>query len=212
MADGSPVRRVTRWVRAHAPLGLMTFLRGCWTCWGSCTSRWRLQPSFIILGAQRAGTTTLYRVLSEHPAIARPTVSKGIGYFDVNYAKGPRWYLGHFPLARLARRKHGPHAATFESSGYYLFHPLAAADRSRPARGRVVVMVREPVERAYSAHRHELDRGFETEEFEAAVDARGQRTAGEADQIDRRPVVRPASTTGTTPTSPAAATASRSTG
>ncbi|MET0839299.1 MAG: sulfotransferase, partial [Marmoricola sp.] len=106
------------------------------------------------------------------------------GYFDLRYANGPRWYAGQFPLARPARRKHGPDATTFESSGYYLFHPLAAARIAKDLPdARVVVMVREPVERAYSAHRHELARGFETEEFEQAIDLEEQRLAGEAEKI-----------------------------
>jgi hypothetical protein len=191
VAEGSAVRRMTRWVRAHSPAGFLLWLRRWLDRWGTLTSRWRLQPSFIIAGAQRAGTTTLYRVLSEHPAVARPTASKGIGYFDLQYAKGPRWYRGHFPLAWPARRKHGPDAATFESSGYYLFHPLAA---SRIAHDlpevKVVVMVREPVERAYSAHRHELARGFETEEFERAIELEEERTAGEAERIVADPSYR----------------------
>ena len=92
-----PCAGLTRWVRAHTSPGFMAWLRRWLERWGTLTSRWRLQPSFIIVGAQRAGTTTLYRVLSEHPSVARPTVSKGIGYFDVNYAKGPRWYRGTLP-------------------------------------------------------------------------------------------------------------------
>ena len=145
---------MTRWVRAHSPPGFLLWLRRWLDRWGRLTSRWRLQPSFIIAGAQRAGTTTLYRVLSEHPAVARPTASKGIGYFDLHYARGPRWYRGHFPLAWGARRTHGPDATTFESSGYYLFHPLAASRIAHDLPDvKVVVMVREPVERAYSAHK-----------------------------------------------------------
>jgi sulfotransferase family protein len=184
MAEENPLRRATRFVREHAPHGFVMWLRGWLDRWGGLTSRWRLPPSFIIAGAQRAGTTTLYRVLSDHPAVARPTVSKGIGYFDIHYARGPRWYLGHFPLAWLARRRHGPDAATFESSGYYLYHPLAAERIARDLPDvRVVVMVREPVERAYSAHRHELARGYETEEFETAVALEEERIAGEAERI-----------------------------
>ena len=52
------------------------------------------------------------------------------------------------------------------------------------------MMVREPVERAYSAHRHELARGFETEEFEAALDLEEQRLAGEVERMRRRPDLR----------------------
>ena len=184
MAESSGVRRLTRFVREHSPHGLVVLLRRWLRAWGVLTSRWRLRPSFVILGAQRAGTTTLYRVLSEHPAVARPTVSKGIGYFDLNYHRGTRWYAGHFPLARLARRRHGPDAVTFETSGYYLFHPLVPERIARDLPGvRVVVMVREPVERAYSAHRHELARGFETEEFEQAVALEEERLAGEVERI-----------------------------
>jgi len=184
MAERNPVRRLTRLVRERAPHGLVMRLRSWLELWGRLTSRWRLRPSFLIVGAQRAGTTTLYRVLSDHPQVARPTVTKGIGYFDVKYARGPRWYGGQFPLAWRARRKHGPDVVTFESSGYYLFHPLAAARIARDLPDiRVVVLVREPVERAYSAHRHEQARGYETESFEAALALEEERTAGEVEKI-----------------------------
>jgi hypothetical protein len=123
-------------------------------------------------------------VLSEHPQVARPTVNKGTGYFDVHYDRGSRWYRGHFPLAYRARRTHGPGVVTFESSGYYLFHPLAASRIARDLPDvRVVVLVRDPVERAYSAHRHELARGFESEPFEVAIELEEERTAGEVERI-----------------------------
>ena len=184
MPEHPPVRRLTRLVREHAPHRLVLWLRAVLGLWGTLTSRWRLRPSFIIVGAQRAGTTTLYRVLSEHPAVVRPTANKGTGFFDVRYERGLRWYLGHFPLRWLARHRHGPGAATFESSGYYLFHPLAASRIARDLpEAKVVVMVRDPVERAYSAHRHEQARGFESEPFEVALELEPERTDGEVEQI-----------------------------
>ncbi|MBT1002479.1 sulfotransferase [Paenarthrobacter sp. DKR-5] len=141
-------------------------------------------PSVIIIGAQRSGTTTLYRMLSSHPAVLRPTASKGIGYFDVNYDRGMRWYQGHFPLAR--QRPAG--AVTFESSGYYSYHPLAvrrlAADLPEV---KLLMMLREPVDRAYSAHRHEFNRGFETESFERALDLEPARLAGEVERMLEEP-------------------------
>jgi hypothetical protein len=175
---------VTRLVRERSPRPVVAVLRWLIELWGTLTSRWRMRPSFIVIGAQRAGTTTLYRVLSEHPAVARPTVSKGIRYFEHEYRRGPRWYAGHFPIIALARRKHGPDAVTFESSGYYSFHPLAAGRIARDLPDvKVVMMVREPVERAYSAHRHELARGFETEPFEAALELEEERIAGEVERM-----------------------------
>jgi len=171
-------------VRERAPHGLVVWLRSCIALWGTLTSPLRLRPSFIIVGAQRAGTTTLYRILEEHPAVARPTVNKGIAYFDLENDRGPRWYRGHFPMRWRARRRHGPNVVTFESSGYYLFHPLAPERIARELPDvKVVVMVREPVERAYSAHQHELARGYESEPFEVAVDLEPERTEGEVERI-----------------------------
>lgn len=179
---------MSRWRRANAalrrwlPAGVTEALRKLALAWGMATSRWRMQPDFIVVGAQRAGTTTLFRVLSQHPEVVRPTLSKGIGYFDLNYRRGPRWYAGHFPLAAAARRR--GKAQTFESSGYYLFHPLAAERMARDLPGvKVVVLVRDPVERAYSAHRHELVRGFETLGFEEALAAEPARLAGQAELL-----------------------------
>jgi hypothetical protein len=159
-------------------------MRSLLTAWGMATARWRMQPSFIVIGAQRAGTTTLYRLLSEHPDVIRPTASKGIGYFDDKYAQGRRWYRGQFPLAiGRARSK-----VAFESSGYYLFHPLAPERIARDLPGvRVVAMLRDPVERAYSAHQHEFARGFDDRPFEEAIELEKARLDGEVERICTSP-------------------------
>ncbi len=179
------VRRMTRWVAERFPRRAVEALRDVAHGWGRLTAPLRLQPGFIVVGAQRCGTTTLYRVLSEHPDIVRPTFSKGIFYFDINYAKGARWYRGHFPIAALARRRvPGAAPVAFESSGYYSFHPLAAERIGRDLPGvRLVLMVRDPVERAYSAYKHELARGFETESFERALELEPERLAGEVERM-----------------------------
>ncbi len=70
---------------------------------------------------------------------------------------------------------------TFESSPYYLFHPLAQQRIANDLPGvRIIVLLRDPVERAYSAHAHEIARGFETEPFERALDLESERIDGEA--------------------------------
>jgi hypothetical protein len=55
------------------------------------TAPLRLEPSFILMGAQRCGTTSLFRALSAHPQLAPPTFWKGINYFDLNYYRGAPW-------------------------------------------------------------------------------------------------------------------------
>jgi hypothetical protein len=154
---------------------------------GRLTHQARMLPGFLIVGAQRCGTTSMYRTLSQHPAILKAVLHKGVHYFDTGYDHGLAWYQGHFPLlarAAAARRVTGDHPLTFESSPYYMFHPLAAPRISRDLPGvKLVVLVRDPVERAYSAHAHELARGFETEPFERALDLEEERLAGQAEKI-----------------------------
>lgn len=152
-------------VREAAPLGLKKLGRQVAAGFGHHTARWRPMPDFLLVGAQRCGTTSLFRALLAHPAITSATFHKGVNYFDVNYAHGPLWYRGHFPVDLPARAR-----TTFEASGYYMFHPHAprriVADLPQV---RIVAMVRDPVERAYSAHQHERSRGFETEDFATAL-------------------------------------------
>ena len=158
---------------------------------GRLTRRARMLPGFLIVGAQRSGTTSMYRTLAQHPAILKAVLHKGVHYFDTGYGHGLGWYQGHFPLrarAALARRATGDVPLTFESSPYYMFHPLAAERISRDLPGvKLLVLVRDPVERAYSAHAHELARGYETEPFERALELEDQRLAGEAERIVSEP-------------------------
>lgn len=163
---------------------------------GAATAPLRPQPGFIMIGAQRCGTTSLFRVLAAHPQVIRPTFGvKGINYFDLNYHRGWRWYRGHFPVAAATGRAAtgraaacGPPAA-FEASGYYLYHPLAAERIAHDLPDvKLVVMLRDPVERAFSAHKHELARGYEREaSFERALELEDSRLEGEADRMREDP-------------------------
>jgi hypothetical protein len=148
-------------------------------------------PGFLIVGAQRCGTTSMYRALSQHPSVLKAVLHKGVHYFDIAYDRDLSWYRAHFPLlvrARGVERATGVPAVTFESSPYYMFHPLAAERIARDLPGvRLLVLVRDPVERAYSAHAHELARGYETEPFERALELEDARLAGEQERIIDEP-------------------------
>src|SRR6266571_690220 len=154
---------------------------------GRLTYRARMLPGLLIVGAQRCGTTSMYRALSQHPAVIKVVLHKGVHYFDTGYGHGLSWYQGHFPLnaqARRVERACGVAPLTFESSPYYMFHPLAAKRIAHDLPGvKLLVLVRDPVERAYSAHAHELARGFETEAFERALELEEARLEGEVERI-----------------------------
>lgn len=154
--------------------------------WGAATAPARALPDFLLCGAQRSGTTSLYKSLCQNPGVAGPVLRKGVHYFDTGYHRGASWYRSHFPL-RVSLRGRPPLRA-FESSPYYLFHPLAAERIARDLPwARVVVILRDPVERAYSAHAHETARGFETEPFARAVELEESRLAGEEEKLAADP-------------------------
>lgn len=176
--------------RTHVPEPLKQVVRRAYVQMGEATAGTRLRPSFILVGAQRCGTTSLFRALTAHPQAARPAFHKGVNYFDLNYYRSMRWYIGHFPLSRTAWRRAAPYRepAAFEASGYYLYHPMALPRIARDLPTvKLVVMLRDPVDRAHSAHKHEYARGFETESFERALELEDDRLAGEIDRMRADP-------------------------
>src|SRR5918993_1677811 len=82
------------------------------------TSGMRGLPSVLVIGAQKAGTTSLFNYLVQHPQVRAPFV-KEIHYFDLHYGEGDSWYRGRFPL----RRSLEGGALTLDASPYYLVHP-----------------------------------------------------------------------------------------
>jgi len=177
-------------VRKAAPEVVKQAGRRAYVLAGTATAGLRVQPDFIMIGAQRCGTTSLFRALLAHPQVIRPTFHKGVNYFDLNYYHSMGWYRGHFPVAGIAARRTalygGP--AVFEASGYYLYHPFAPERIARALPSvKLVVMLRDPVERAFSAYKHELARGFERESFENALALEDSRLGGEIDRMRADP-------------------------
>ncbi len=92
-------------VRAAMPHPVKTLGRAVSVRVGSATAGQRQLPSFILVGAQRAGTTSLFRALMSHPLIYSANYHKGVNYFDVNYDRDFSWYQGHFPTAASLRTR-----------------------------------------------------------------------------------------------------------
>jgi hypothetical protein len=163
--------------------------------YGVATSGLRCGPDFVVIGAKRGGTTSLYNYLLEHPSV-RPLFPgrqhiKGVHYYDSKYAHGLRWYRSHFPLQaggrHIARPDLSP-AIAGEASPYYLFHPLAAERLARDFPDvRIIVSLRDPIDRAYSHYKEAVYHRRETLSFEAALDAEDERLRGEAERIAAEP-------------------------
>jgi hypothetical protein len=109
----------------------------------------KLKPGFLIVGAAKAGTTSLFRYLCAHPQIVCPSNVKELNYFsnEDNYAKGLGWYLTAFPY-KLNHSRH----LTFEATPHYLYY-TEAPKRIRDDLGdiKIIVSLREPSTRAYSS-------------------------------------------------------------
>jgi hypothetical protein len=132
----------------------------------------------------------MFNYLLQHPLVAPMFPAQNLKsphYFDINYGKGLAWYRSHFPTAayraRLQRR-HGRPPVAGEASPYYLFHPLAA-ERVHSALPdvRLIVLLRDPVDRAFSHYRERVNAGTETLGFEEAVEREPERLAGEVERI-----------------------------
>jgi hypothetical protein len=156
------------------------------------TAGLRLLPDYLIIGAQRAGTTSLHRYLIQHPGVRTTLRTKGVHFFDTGYGRGMSWYASRFPTKLTAwyvARRHGVELRTGEASPYYLFHPLVP-DRvaEHLPQVKLIALLRDPVQRAYSHYQHEVARGFERLPFEEAIDAEPARLAGETERMAAEPL------------------------
>jgi hypothetical protein len=157
------------------------------------TSRFRTLPDFLILGGQRCGTTSLFRHLERDPSV-RSGLRKEVSFFCTNFARGEDWYRAHFPteLARSAwRRQHGVKPAIGEATPYYLFHPAAPARAASVVPdAKLVVLLRNPVDRALSGWGLQRAIGTEPLSFEEALDREDERLAGEEQRLLADPAYR----------------------
>jgi hypothetical protein len=154
----------------------------------AATSHWRMLPDFLIVGAQRAGTTSLYNYLIQHPDVGRVRLGKGVHYFDTNAGQSMSWYRSYFPLdpGRVWFKRRPTHVG--EGAPYYMFHPMAPSriDAALP-NVKIIAILRDPIERAQSQWVHESARGFETLPFFDALQAEDERLAGQEALLQRDP-------------------------
>jgi hypothetical protein len=151
------------------------------------TAPLRLTPDFLVVGAQKGGTTSLCSHLFRHPQVL-PSRKKEIHYFDsAEFNRGPGWYRAHFETARTARNREkeiGRRVITGEASPYYLTHPHSPRRvREMLPTVKLIVMLRDPIDRALSHYNHQVRKNREPLSFADAIDAEEERLAGEYDRM-----------------------------
>jgi len=130
-----------------------------------------LLPNFLIVGAQKSGTTALHYLLRAHPEVFFPPDRNEVHFFDLdeNFEKGLEWYESLFDTRQRE-------VAVGECSPFYMFEPAAAPRFKRILSDvKLLVILRDPVARAYSHYWHEVRYGFEALSFEEAIDEEANR-------------------------------------
>lgn len=143
------------------------------------------QPNFLIVGAPKCGTTALYAYLNKHREVFMPEVKEP--YFFVK----PKEVIGEGP-ADLSHRmfidSEQEYAALFDgvgathraigeaSAGYLHFHQLVIPQvLEKLGDVRIIILIRDPVARAFSSHIHHVREQRETEDFRRAWELQERR-------------------------------------
>lgn len=150
------------------------------------TGSLRVLPDFLIIGAVKCGTTSLYDDLIMHPSII-PAVNKEVFFFDSWYYKEINWYRAHFCSKFQKFFKKSIQKRSFltgEATPTTIFYPLAPKRvKSVVPNAKLIVLLRNPVDRAYSHYHMEVRRGKESLSFEAAIEKEDERLSGEFEKI-----------------------------
>ncbi len=195
--------RLDRRLRKSLPMPAYLFLRrrlsNLKTLAGRNPGRGRVLPDFIVIGAAKSGTTSLYGALADHPLVVPCVTDEGhfdktkeVHFFDYNFYRGEDWYRSHFPPAqeRLEfAREHGRPFLTGEASPSYISHLWAPARiRELLPDVKLIAIFRNPVDRAYSQFKMSCREGVEElESFEEATRREGERLRPELERMSADP-------------------------
>jgi Sulfotransferase domain len=142
-------------------------------------------PDFMIIGAPKCGTTSLFQYLGAHPLIENPR-RKEIHYFDENYHRGDAWYRRRFPFVEKPM-------LTGEATTAYLYAKDAPARaHALVPNAKLIVVLRDPVKRVISHYWHNQTRGrikvdFDTY-FREALSDNYRNAKDQAESFIRYPV------------------------
>jgi hypothetical protein len=183
------------YVKRHAPAVAKKAARPIIRAYGRATSRNRPLPDFLIIGTKRGGTTSLLKYLRLHPQVLpmwpRAENAKKTWFFDDRYHYGELWYRSHFPTQReraKAERRHGAPVLSGEAAPYYMFNPCVAARVAATIPNvRLIVVLRNPIDRAWSHWKERRANGAEPLDFAEALAQEDTRIAGEESRLLAEP-------------------------
>ena len=138
----------------------------------------------------KSGTSSLYSYLAQHPQVL-PASTKEIFYFDRHFDRGVGWYRAHFPLKYTLwnrSRRRGVPVLTGEATPSYISHPHAPRRAAAMLpEAKILITLRNPVDRAYSHYQHGLRNEWDHLSFEAALQAEPERTSDRIRAVEQNP-------------------------
>ena len=132
----------------------------------------RVLPDFLVIGAKRCGTTSLFYHLPEHPCISK-SPHDNMGFFNDNFHLGINWYKSFFPtiFTRNKIKSKFGNCLTFDVTTTYMEEESTANNvyQTKPNM-KIIVILRNPVDRAYSQYHLNLREKAEKRSFEDAME------------------------------------------
>jgi hypothetical protein len=128
------------------------------------TNQLRVLPDFVVIGSTKSGTTSLHYYLIQHPRIIS---ERNVHFFEYMQTNSIEWYRAHFPTKAYKNFKK---LTVGEQTATYLFHPLIPKRiHTTIPNAKLIVVLRNPVDRAYSNYTHQVREGIEKRTFEEAI-------------------------------------------
>ena len=143
-------------------------------------------PDYLIIGAAKCGTSSLYEYLVQHPNV-EPAIGKEINFFDMRYDRGINWYRTYFPpliQRNFTKNIFKNNLITGEATPRYIDHPHAPERVAKTIPNvKLIVMLRNPVDRAYSHYQMEYANKNEDLSFEDILTEEPKRMEGEIEKL-----------------------------
>ena len=128
------------------------------------TNQLRVLPDFVVIGSTKSGTTSLHYYLIQHPGIIS---ERNVHFFEYMQTNSIEWYRAYFPTKAYKNFKK---LTVGEQTATYLFHPLIPKRiHTTIPNAKLIVVLRNPVDRAYSNYTHQVREGIEKRTFEEAI-------------------------------------------
>lgn len=187
----SSKRKIKNWLLRHPNFNPYTFSIN--STYRTFTSSFRMLPNFIVLGFPNCGTASFYSYILQHPNMGLP-VKKSIHFFNTEYERGLDWYKAQFPTIQHKNNFEKTKKENFivgeDSPRSILF--FSASKRMKKVLPKILlfVLLRNPIDRAYSSYQKNKNLGIEKLTFEELINEDEKRAENWLNLVNKNQITR----------------------